>query len=345
METRDEPFGASLPSTRLKKLSVRPTSRVFPAFLSANGLAAGAAADLAAAARLAKGFRAVRGERSVRRERNEGTEARKRTLLWRWRRNVLLLLLQRLITLHPPPLRRRRQLLVSLVHDLIVLLHRLDLNIIALRSLRLLKETLPLLRRRSTCYARRRTGRNELAATSEGGRAGRTRGEHVGGRRGEEVSGGALTAPVDAADGCGGDIAIVGEVRPLARPLRGRSVRIGLLLLRLLDELDTLSESGQVEEAGDLDGGVEGSGLGEEDNSVESGFEAVGFAERLNDLEKVLVGGKLFASEGRFEGVVVGRGTILAVRDEKRLADVPTEENSERNRGVKGRRRTYFSSS
>jgi hypothetical protein len=111
------------------------------------------------------------------------------------------------------------------------------------------------------------------------------------------VSGGALTAAADAADGRRGNVAVVGQVRPLACPLRCRSVWIRLFLLRLLDELDALSEGGQVKEAGDLDGGVEGGGLGEEDNGVESGFEAVGFAECLNDLEKVLVGGKLFAGE------------------------------------------------
>lgn len=63
--------------------------------------------------------------------------------------------------------------------------------------------------------------------------------------------------------------------------------------------------------------------MGEEERSVEGGFEAFSFAGGLDHDEKVLVGFELLARQSRFEHVIVGRGTVPTVRNERGFAEIP----------------------
>jgi len=340
--------GASLPSTRWKKLSVRPRSLALPAFLSANGLAAGAGAGLGAAGRLAKGLSAAGGaDRQLRKTKGGGVRASEkgRTLLWRRRSGLLLELLVvellRLVAVEPHPLRARHRLILAAEHHLLVLVVlllavELHLGAVAPRhaDARAVRKALALLRRRRRGRAerpgraRRRRARARRPERPALRRAERRRARRRS-RREKVGSGGrrhaARVRPCTGGGrgGAGGrDVTVVDEVGPLALALEGGLLRVGGVVAHLLDELDALLERRQVEEAGDLARGDERRRLRQEEDGVERGLELVGLAERLDREQEVLVGLHLLARERRLERVVVGGRAVLAVLDEERLAQV-----------------------
>lgn len=120
----------------------------------------------------------------------------------------------------------------------------------------------------------------------------------------------------------GRDSTIVDEVGPLASSLvllLGRpSPTLGFL-----DEYDPLLQSREVEEGCDLGCCIEGRRLSEEDSGVECCLELLALAGRLDNLEEVYVRLDLLACEESLECIVVGCGTVAAVRDKGRLSEVP----------------------